>query len=233
MNPLWIILAVIGAACILLVVNHDSGTVLGMRSDGFASLIWLAVWGTVLGTAIFSSRGRWQNAARNLAIWAAIALALMTGYLYRYELQDLASRVTAGIVPGSPISSTGSEGRTTTLVIRTGNGQFEAIGRANDAPIRFVVDTGANLVVLSQHDALDAGIDTQRLAYRQRVDTANGVTTAARTTLDSLTVGDIERRDVEAMVARAGALETSLLGMSFLSTLHAVEFRGDRLILTD
>jgi aspartyl protease family protein len=233
LNPLWIILAVIGTACLLLIANHDSGSVLGLRSDSFASLIWLAVWGTVLGTAIFSSRGRWRDMARYLAIWAAIALTLMAGYLYRYELQDFANRITAGVVPGSPISSTSHEGRVTTLVIRTRNGQFEAIGSANGANIRFVVDTGANLVVLTQEDARAAGIDTDRLDYFQRVYTANGTTTAAKITLDSLSIGDIERRNVEAMVARAGALDTSLLGMSFLTTLHAFEFRGDRLVLTD
>jgi aspartyl protease family protein len=233
LNPLWIILAVIGTACILLIINHDAGSVLGLESNRFASLIWLAVWGTVLGSAIFSGRRQWRNAARHLAVWAAIALALMTGYLYRYELQDIANRVTAGIIPGSPISSISHEGRTTTLVIRTRSGQFEAIGTANGARVRFVVDTGANLVVLTQEDARAAGINTDRLDYYQRVYTANGATTAAKTTLESLSIGDIERRNVEAMVARAGALETSLLGMSFLSTLHSIEFRGDRLILTD
>ena len=175
----------------------------------------------------------WRDMARSLAVWTAIALLLIAGYLYRYELQDFANRITAGIVPGSPISSTSHEGRTTTLVIRTQNGQFEAIGSVNGARVRFVVDTGANLVVLTHDDAGTAGIDTDRLDYYQRVYTANGMTTAAKVTLDSLAIGDIERRNVEAMVARDGALDTSLLGMSFLTTLHAFEFRGDRLLLTD
>lgn len=233
MSALWIILGLIGAACILLILNHDTGVVMGMESNSFANLVWFGIWGTVVGAAILPRAGQWRAAARNLMIWLVVTVMLMTAYVYRYELQDVASMLTAGIVPGSPISAVSADGRPTTLLIRTGNGHFSARGEVNGAPVPFVVDTGANVVVLTQEDAGSAGIETGNLVYSVPVITANGRTTAARIRIDGIRIGDIEREGVDALVARPGALETSLLGMSFLSTLHSFEFRGDRLLLTD
>jgi aspartyl protease family protein len=88
-------------------------------------------------------------------------------------------------------------------------------------------------VVLTAADAERAGIDTQVLSYSSPVTTANGTTTAARVTLDDIAVGKIRRRQMTAMVARPGELDTSLLGMNFLSTLAGFDIRGDRLVLTD
>ena len=112
-------------------------------------------------------------------------------------------------------------------------GMYSVKGKINKQATQFLVDTGANVVVLTQGDARAAGIDPDRLTYTTPVTTANGRTTAARIRLDTLQVGEITRRRVETLIARPGALDTSLLGMSFLSTLHSFEFRGDRLILTD
>ena len=87
--------------------------------------------------------------------------------------------------------------------------------------------------MLTDADAQAAGIDTSQLRYSQSVSTANGRTTAAPISLQTLTIGPLSRNRVSALAARPGALTTSLLGMSFLSTLQSFEFRGDRLILTD
>jgi len=55
---------------------------------------------------------------------------------------------------------------------------------------------------------------------------------AASVLLDRLTVGPIEQRNVRALVAPRGALDQSLLGMSFLDRLTSYAIAGDRLILT-
>jgi aspartyl protease family protein len=183
--------------------------------------------------AILPGRGQWRAAARNFAIWIAVFLVLMTGYLYRFELQDVVHRLSGGLLPGSPISTTSDDGRLQTLLIRSDSGHFEADGRANGAPVRFLVDTGASVIVLSNEDADAAGISTGDLSYSIPVTTANGRTTAARIALDEVSIGDITRYKVQAMVAKPGALGQSLLGMSFLSSLSSFEFRGDRLVLSD
>jgi len=233
MKLLLFVLALIFGAMLALVLTHDQGTVLGMEQNEFAGLVFYSAWGIVAVAAFIPRRGQWGQALRNLVAWMAIILLLVTGYMYRYELQDVAYRVTAGLVPGSPLQSLSAEGREQITLLRIGHGQFNARGEVNGTPTAFVIDTGASVVVLSHADAEAAGIRTSGLTYSVPVATANGRTTAARVNIDSLTIGTIERRNVMALVSRDGALDSSLLGMNFLTSLYSFEVRGDRLILTD
>ena len=52
-------------------------------------------------------------------------------------------------------------------------------------------------------------------------------------TIDEMNVGGIKRRHVSAFVADRGALNGSLLGMTFLSTLSRYSVAGDKLELAD
>ena len=233
MRALWIILGVVGAALILLILNHDQGSILGIQNDKFASAMFMGIWAVVIGAAIIPRGGGLGAAARNAVVWLIIILVLMAGYVYRFDLQDIGSRMTAGLIPGSPVSSQSSDGRDQILLIRSNNGHFEADSMVNGKPIRFLVDTGASSVILSHSDAIAAGIDVDGLSYSIPVSTANGMTRAARLTINSLDIGDLKRDRVPAMVAQEGNLDVSLLGMSYLETLWSFEIRGDRLILTD
>jgi len=94
-----------------------------------------------------------------------------------------------------------------------------------------LVDTGASTVVLKPADAQKLGIDPERLRYSVPVQTANGTTYAAHVRLRNLTLGPINLTDVDALVAKPGALKENLLGMSFLSRLRSYEFSGDYLTL--
>lgn len=226
-------MAVIGGGLILLVVNHDSGNTLGVHNDAFASTLYLGVWGTVLAAAIFGSGMRLGDIARQMAIWVLIILVLMAGYQYRYELQDLASRMTAGLVPGSPLSVTDGDGRTSVMLERSANGHFVVNAEVNDQPIDFLVDTGASRTVLTHFDAEKAGIDPDSLQFTIPVSTANGQTLAARATADTIAVGEIKRNQLPVFVSQPGQLSQSLLGMNFLNTLSGFDVRGDRLVLRD
>jgi aspartyl protease family protein len=233
MKLLLFVLALILGSMLALVLTHDQGTVFGMEQNKFAAVVFYSSWGIVAAAAFLPRRGQWGQALRNMVLWIAIIFLLVTGYMYRYELQDIAYRVTAGFVPGSPLQSVSADGREQITLLRVGHGQFNARGAVNGTPTAFVVDTGASVVVLTHQDAEAAGIRTSGLSYSVPVATANGRTTAARVNIDSLTIGSIERRDVMALVSREGALDTSLLGMNFLTSLFSFEVRGDRLILTD
>jgi aspartyl protease family protein len=94
-----------------------------------------------------------------------------------------------------------------------------------------IVDTGASSIVLKPEDAKKAGIDVSKLTYRVPVLTANGRTVAARVRLDEVSIGPLDRKNVDALIAQPGALTQSLLGMSFLSRLRSYEFSGDFLTL--
>ena len=222
-----------GIAVIALILNHDQGTILGIENGKFASIFFLGLLVTVIGAGIIPRSGGLKGAARNAAIWLCIISALMFSYVYRYELQDIASRMTAGLIPGSPISTQSLEGRKQVTLIRSNNGHFEARGNVNGKPINFLIDTGASSIVLTYEDAISAGIDVSNLSFVNPVSTANGMTTTARVRLGFLDIGEVRRDDIKAMVSRQGDLGESLLGMSFLGSLSSFEIRGDRLILTD
>ncbi len=51
--------------------------------------------------------------------------------------------------------------------------------------------------------------------------------------LDGIVVGGIKRKGVRAFVAEDGALDTSLLGMTFLETLSRYAVTSNSLELTD
>jgi aspartyl protease family protein len=101
----------------------------------------------------------------------------------------------------------------------------------NGVPVRMMVDTGASMVLIPYEIAADIGISPNQLRYSVPVTTANGQSSVAPIRLESLRIGVIEIRDVEAAVAHPGRLTTALLGMSFLERLSETTFRGDRLIL--
>lgn len=228
---LWIILALIAGAAIYLVAR-DSLTETPAGDDGIGRGLYLSILGLVLAAGIVGSGRRLGETARSLALWALIILALVAGYQYRYELQDVASRVTAGLIPGSPLSVTDADGTTVTLEKRP-NGHFEAQSLINGRQVQMMIDTGATTTVLSQRDAAAAGFDTATLSYQIPVSTANGQALAARVTLDEISVGAIARNNVPALVAKDGMLEQSLLGMNFIGTLSGFDIRGDRMILRD
>ena len=229
----WMIMAVIGAGLILLLASGDSGTVFGMEDEAFGRTLYLGVLGAVIAAGILGSGLRFSHIARTMAIWLLIILVLVAGYQYRYELQDVASRMTAGLIPGSPLSITGENGRAAVMVERSGNGHFEVRAEFNGTPVMTMIDTGATSTVLTAADARQAGFDPDKLAFNVPIMTANGEARAARITVDDIRVGAIVRKRVPDLVAEAGRLDQSLLGMNFIGTLSGFDMRGERLILRD
>lgn len=110
-------------------------------------------------------------------------------------------------------------------------GHFTVHPMVRNTRLRMLVDTGASLVALTDADARSLGLKLTPADYKLRMSTANGVIAAASVHLDELTLGEITVRRVEAVVMPAGALETSLLGMSFLKRLSAFEISSGRLVL--
>ena len=118
-----------------------------------------------------------------MAVWAVIILGLVAAYQYRYELQDVGSRITAGLIPGSPISGRAADGSLTVTLAKSANGHFEVNGRVNDARVHFLVDTGASSVVLSKEDAERALINTSSLNESVKMNTEHDRGTDAIITL--------------------------------------------------
>jgi clan AA aspartic protease (TIGR02281 family) len=110
------------------------------------------------------------------------------------------------------------------------NGHVFLTAIVNNAPIRFMVDTGATWVSLTHQDAVRAGV-AGNLNYTLPMMTANGPAKAASVTLGGVRIGQLEIDGVEATVMPEDA-GVSLLGQSFLKRLQSYEMRGDVLTLT-
>lgn len=232
-NIIWPVLILLGLGAIILIINHDQGSSFGLSNDDFGSLVFYGAIIAVLSVGLLQRRLPITEMVRNIGIWVLIFLVLMFGYTIRYELQDIASRVTAGLIPGSPLTSVNRDGQVNVSIEKMLNGHFEASLRVNNIPMRAMVDTGATSTVLTSEDAQRVGIDLSNLRFDLPVSTANGTTMAAAAHVNSIAIGDISRSNLPVLVAQSGQLDQSLLGMNFLSRLSGIDMRGDRMILHD
>jgi aspartyl protease family protein len=230
---LLIILTIIGIVVALLAWNNNSGQTFGIGNEQFGQSAYLAVWGLVVAAALFGMRRRMGDVVRHLALWLLVIFILVAGYQYRYELQDFASRVTAGLIPGSPVSFVGRDGEKSVTLDKLDNGHFGARASVNGVTVRMIVDTGATTTVLSARDAQRAGIDTNGLSYSIPVTTANGRANTAVASVREIRIGAIVRRHMQVLVTPPGSLGLSLLGMNFIGSLSGFDVRGDRMILRD
>jgi len=233
LNILWIILGLIGLLIIYLTLDGENATTFGLQNDNFAQLVAMSMWGALIATAVIPRKGQFKEFARNAAIWIFIILGLSAGYIFRSELQDIASRVTAGLIPGSPRSITSLEGRERVILSKGEDNHFVARMQLNGQNVTLLVDTGATSTVLTQRDAERAGITLSSLAYTIPISTANGTNFAAPARLNTMELGTIRRDNIRILVSKPDVLAESLLGMNFLSTLSSFEFRGDELLLSD
>ncbi|WP_088346928.1 MULTISPECIES: TIGR02281 family clan AA aspartic protease [Rhodomicrobium] len=230
----WLAIFALIVAAIALVVSNDVGSIAGIPNESFAQLVAAVAILIFLGGAVASSyRGRTLQAVKHLASWAAMLFFLVGVYAYRGELALVADRVMGELAPhGSQINVTGSTGAAHAVRIKRGwSGHFVATAEIKEKRIEMIVDTGASTVVLRHEDAKRLGIDTKKLRYTVPVQTANGSSYAARVELDTIMIGNVGIKRVEALIAKPGSLHQSLLGMTFLSRLRSYEFAGDYLEL--
>ncbi|HEX3937393.1 MAG TPA: TIGR02281 family clan AA aspartic protease [Xanthobacteraceae bacterium] len=224
---LWFLLIGIVIAILVIIAENGQGTVGPLSTGEFGSLAYkiaLLVFLTAAVATMF--RERFTQALTAALLWVVVGLLLVIGYSYRYEINAVADRVMAELVPGHVIS----HGRTVE-VARSNGGDFAIAAQINGARVPMVLDTGASSVVLTQNDAKAAGLPIDLLDYSVSIDTANGRTRAASVTLDRLAIGGLEEKSVEALVVQPGQLQMSLLGMSFLNRLQSWQVVGDRLVL--
>lgn len=112
-------------------------------------------------------------------------------------------------------------------LVRAEDGHFYADAQVNGARVRFMIDTGASMVVLTREDAQRAAIalPSERMAAYG----AGGEIEVIPISIERIAIGPIEARDVRAAIA--DQVHVSLLGQSFLSRIGTVEIRGDRMVL--
>ena len=136
-----------------------------------------------------------------IAVVSAIGITAITAYLafdftYRY-----------------PTSETAATGETTVTIKQSRDGSYLAKGKVNGQQINFVVDTGATHVVIPLDLAREMDLP---LGTQVSTRTANGFGTAYKTRLNSLTLGDITLKNIEASATSGLIGDEALLGMTFL-----------------
>ncbi|MCA0424834.1 MAG: TIGR02281 family clan AA aspartic protease [Proteobacteria bacterium] len=221
----WLGFLIVAVLAVVLLATQPQG--FALDTDGTMRLLYLSLLGGFIGIGFFT--GGWRNAGTNLRallFWLTAIVVIAALYGLRHDLSAAGSRVLAAIVPGYTVATPGE------LVISRGRGgMFVVDGDINGARLSFLFDTGASNVVLTAADAARAGIIPGPNDYSVPTSTANGIAMAAPVTLATLSVGGFTRTKVPALVAREGALRTSLLGHTFLNRLDSYEVRGDKLIL--
>lgn len=233
MSRLTIGLSVLACGLVLLLFNGSKGSVFGIESDDFASMIQIVAILAVMASGLLASRERLRPAVQMLLIWFVIILSIVSLYVYKAELTEFADRVAGGLLPGYQSVATSAEGRAAVQISKNIQGHFTTNANVNGHDIAFLVDTGATDVALTFEDARTLGLNPDALSFDRPVQTANGQTFYAPVRIDSIQIGPIIRNNIRASVALEGQLRQSLLGMSFLSTLSGIKLTPDVLTLSD
>jgi aspartyl protease family protein len=195
--------------------------------EGHYSLISSLVILLFLSIGIFRSNTDWSFVLKNAVIWLGISFVLVAGYSYQYSIKAFFNPIIGNIAP----SLAQNNGNGTVTIYAGQNGHFTVNALVNGANVEFLLDTGASEVVLTPQDAKNAGIDISNLAFSSIVQTANGNTSTAPVTLDQVQVGNIALQNVEASISQGG-LDTSLLGMSFLTRLGSYSVSEGKLTMS-
>lgn len=170
------------------------------------------------------------SVAKSAAAMAVVAV-VAANYLANHKSKPFSlAHLTGGASHASQAAAPPPSGAT--AVLRQGrNGHYFARVEARGASVNMVVDTGASFVTLTADDARKLGYFPSPADYRVRMMTANGESRAARVKLGMVRIDGVLVYDVDAVVAQPGALNVSLLGMTFLRKLASYRAEAGRLVL--
>jgi len=164
--------------------------------------------------------GESQGAVRVLQVARDEALVEIAGRQQRLRLGEAPVQLGARPPAGG--------GATRLVLYADSRGHFVDEGQINGQSMRYLVDTGASTVAIGRAEA-----DRLGLPYLQgqsvQLGTANGAVRGWRLRLDSVRVGGLEVRGVDAVVLPQ-PMPFVLLGNSFLAELQMTR-QGDQMVL--
>ncbi len=186
-----------------------------MMQATYLTLLVVAIGGSYL----VANRNNFGKTVQQAAIWVLIFIGIVGAYgLWNDISGDVTGR--QALLSDDRIE-----------VSRQLDGHYYLTLDVNDTSVRFVVDTGASMMVLSEGDARKVGINTDDLGFFGRANTANGVVSTAPVTLDQVSLGPFTDNNVRAVV-NGGELDQSLLGMTYLENFAHIEIANGKLVLT-
>ncbi len=191
-----------------------------MDTNSFMKIAYLALLLVAVGGWVFvQNRQRLDKMAQQAAVWVLIFVGVLAGI-------GLWDDVRRTVVPSQAVIQGG-----TITVPRAPDGHYYLTMQVNGTPLRFMVDTGASDIVLTQADAKKVGIQLDQLVYSSRALSANGEVGIAPVVLETVTLGPVRREGIRAVV-NAGEMHQSLLGMRYLQQFSKIEIGDGALLLT-
>jgi aspartyl protease family protein len=124
-------------------------------------------------------------------------------------------------------SSLVAPGRT---VMRDTDGLFRIEARLNGQRVRMVLDTGANVTVLTARDAARIGITTKHLHFDEALQSGGGRVAIARVRLTDAYVLDRDISGASVVVARGG-FPVSVIGQDLLARLGPIAIDANQLMI--
>lgn len=118
--------------------------------------------------------------------------------------------------------------RSAIIIPRSADGLYYVDARIGENSVRFLVDTGANVTVLTQADAQRLGLAQREGAHGATLQTVGGPTAMRWARIPSMNVADTPVTDVDAAIIDQG-IKVSLLGQNVLSRLDGMTFSGNQL----
>ncbi len=157
-----------------------------------------------------------KKVGKNMLFFAWIILFLLLFMLF-YNFEQNAY---------NPNSNISAEALSVSLQVNN-QGHYILPIRVNGHEINFLVDTGATNVAISQEQA-----DRIGLPYGTpiKIRTANGLTDAWLTKIDTMQIGGIYLNDIDASIL-PNLGDNALLGANVLNRLH-LNYQGSTLILS-
>ncbi|MBE9563651.1 MAG: TIGR02281 family clan AA aspartic protease [Proteobacteria bacterium] len=122
--------------------------------------------------------------------------------------------------PNQNIATTLNGAQKEIVLHRNPHGHYIANGTINNYEVVFLLDTGATDIAIPESIADNIGL---LKGHKIKIKTANGNATAYQTKLDSATIGEIIRYDLNATILTNITGEEVLLGMSFLKHFEIIQ----------
>lgn len=133
------------------------------------------------------------------------------------EIDGVQQTYTLGVHIGSNYATAGPG--VVVSIAPDSQGMYMVNGTINRHQVRFVVDTGATLIMMNRREAARFGIDYKLTGQKSPVSTASGAGMVYVVNLTTVKVGDITMSNVAAGVSDSDFPEIILLGNSFLNNV--------------
>jgi len=131
--------------------------------------------------------------------------------------------------PPPALAATVTDQPRDTVLEREDNGHFFTVADVNGEPIKFVVDTGATTVALTEDDARRAGVKFDPGQFEVVGSGASGAVRGQEVELQDVVLDGKRVSDIHALVL--DGLSISLLGQNYLRHLDSVSISGDKMTL--